>query len=61
MPLITMGNLARPTGLISSESFSDGHPDKLSDQISDAVLDAALVREPHAHVTAEAAAKGSAS
>ncbi len=38
----------------------DGYPGKIREQISDAVLDAALVREPHAHVTVEAAAKGRA-
>jgi S-adenosylmethionine synthetase len=38
----------------------DGHPDRICEQVSDAVLDAALVREPHAHVTVEAAAKGRA-
>jgi len=58
MPFITTGNLARPSGLISSESVSDGHPDKICDQISDAVLDAALARNPNARVAVEAAAKG---
>ncbi|MCQ2234282.1 MAG: methionine adenosyltransferase [Paludibacteraceae bacterium] len=37
----------------SSESVSEGHPDKVSDQISDAVLDALLAVDPHAHVAAE--------
>lgn len=58
MPFITIGNIARPTGLISSESVSDGHPDKICDQISDAVLDAALAQDPNARVAVEAAAKG---
>ena len=58
MPFISTGNLARPSGLISSESVSDGHPDKICDQISDAVLDAALARNPNARVAVEAAAKG---
>lgn len=39
--------------IFSSESVSDGHPDKLADQISDAVLDAALTRDPKARVACE--------
>ena len=34
----------------TSESVSEGHPDKLSDAISDAVLDACLERDPNARV-----------
>ncbi len=41
-------------GLFSSESVSEGHPDKLADQISDAVLDAFLTEDPHARVACEA-------
>jgi len=40
-------------GLFSSESVSEGHPDKLADQISDAVLDMFLEREPNARVACE--------
>jgi S-adenosylmethionine synthetase len=40
-------------GLFSSESVSDGHPDKVCDQISDAVLDAFLQRDPLARVACE--------
>ncbi len=40
-------------GLFSSESVSEGHPDKLADQISDAVLDTLLAREPNARVACE--------
>ncbi len=40
-------------GLFSSESVSEGHPDKLADQISDAVLDAFLTEDPHARVACE--------
>lgn len=40
-------------GLFTSESVSEGHPDKLADQISDAVLDAFLAREPSARVACE--------
>lgn len=37
----------------TSESVSEGHPDKISDQISDAVLDAALKQDPSARVAVE--------
>lgn len=40
-------------GLFSSESVSEGHPDKLADRISDAVLDAFLRLEPSARVACE--------
>ncbi len=36
--------------LLSSESVSAGHPDKIADQISDAVLDEALGQDPDARV-----------
>ena len=39
--------------LFTSESVSEGHPDKVSDQISDAILDAILAQDPHARVAAE--------
>lgn len=39
--------------LFSSESVSEGHPDKLCDQIADAVLDACLAADPEAHVACE--------
>jgi S-adenosylmethionine synthetase len=41
--------------LITSESVTEGHPDKLCDQISDAILDAILEKDPHAHVACEVA------
>jgi S-adenosylmethionine synthetase len=37
----------------SSESVSEGHPDKVADQISDAILDAYLSQDPHAKVACE--------
>ena len=40
----------------TSESVTEGHPDKICDQISDAVLDAILEQDPHAHVACEVAA-----
>lgn len=39
--------------LFTSESVSEGHPDKIADQISDAVLDALLREDPHARVACE--------
>jgi S-adenosylmethionine synthetase len=39
--------------LFTSESVTEGHPDKLADQISDAVLDAILVDDPHGRVACE--------
>lgn len=39
--------------LFTSESVSEGHPDKVADQISDAVLDAILMQDPHARVACE--------
>ena len=41
------------TYLFTSESVSEGHPDKLCDQISDAVLDACLQDDPESHVACE--------
>lgn len=39
--------------IISSESVTEGHPDKICDQISDAILDAILTEDPDAHVACE--------
>ena len=39
--------------LFTSESVSEGHPDKVADQISDAILDAILTHDPRARVAAE--------
>ena len=39
--------------LFTSESVSEGHPDKLADQVSDAILDAILTEDPHARVACE--------
>ena len=39
--------------LFTSESVSEGHPDKVADQISDAILDAVLAQDPTARVAAE--------
>ena len=45
------------TTVFTSESVSEGHPDKLSDQISDAILDALLVQDPNARVACETMVK----
>lgn len=42
-----------PSYLFTSESVTEGHPDKLCDQISDAVLDAILAEDPNARVACE--------
>jgi S-adenosylmethionine synthetase len=39
--------------IFTSESVSEGHPDKMADQVSDAVLDAILAEDPHARVACE--------
>ena len=39
--------------LFTSESVTEGHPDKIADQISDAVLDQALAADPHSRVACE--------
>jgi len=43
--------------LFTSESVSEGHPDKMADQVSDAVLDAILAEDKHARVACETAFK----
>ena len=47
-PVLTNGNY-----LFTSESVSEGHPDKVADQISDALLDEFLARDPESHVALE--------
>ncbi|MCA9539198.1 MAG: methionine adenosyltransferase, partial [Myxococcales bacterium] len=43
--------------LFTSESVTEGHPDKISDQISDAILDALLEQDPHSRVACETLVK----
>ena len=43
--------------LFTSESVSEGHPDKMCDQISDGILDALLERDPHSRVACETLVK----
>ena len=45
--------MVRTNYIFTSESVSEGHPDKLCDRVSDAVLDAFLTEEPEARVAAE--------
>lgn len=49
--------MASPSVLFTSESVTEGHPDKMCDQISDAVLDALLEQDPMARVACETAVK----
>jgi len=47
------GPKSRTTHLFTSESVTEGHPDKIADQISDAILDAALADDPMSRVACE--------
>src|SRR4051812_32981097 len=49
--------MTSPSLLFSSESVTEGHPDKICDQISDAVLDWALTQTPMARVACESGIK----
>ena len=44
------------THQFTSESVTEGHPDKLCDQVSDAILDAILAKDPTARVACEVVA-----
>jgi S-adenosylmethionine synthetase len=46
-----------PSLLFTSESVTEGHPDKICDQISDAILDACLEQDPYSRVACETATK----
>lgn len=50
--------MAAPKMLLTSESVTEGHPDKVCDQISDGVLDAIYAIDPYGRVACEAAASG---
>ena len=45
--------MAHEEYLFTSESVTEGHPDKIADQISDAVLDAIIAKDPDARVACE--------
>jgi S-adenosylmethionine synthetase len=47
--------MSSPQYFFTSESVSEGHPDKLCDQVSDAILDAILTQDPNARVACEVA------
>src|SRR5437588_8170968 len=47
--------MKNPKSFFTSESVTEGHPDKLCDQISDGVLDAILAQDPMARVACETA------
>ncbi len=49
--------MTAPSLLFTSESVTEGHPDKMCDQISDAVLDAIMEQDPYARVACETAVK----
>ena len=50
------GNTTMARKLFTSESVTEGHPDKICDQISDAILDAILDKDPDARVACETTA-----
>ncbi len=50
---------ASPEHIFTSESVSEGHPDKIADQISDAILDAYLANDPKSRVACETLVKNS--
>ena len=47
--------------LFTSESVTEGHPDKVCDKISDAVLDSILAQDSKAHVACETTVRSTAS
>jgi S-adenosylmethionine synthetase len=54
---MTTSFMTSPKLLFTSESVTEGHPDKMCDQISDAVLDACLEQDPRSRVACETAVK----
>ena len=48
-----MSELSDSEFLFTSESVTEGHPDKIADQISDGVLDAVMAADPHGRVACE--------
>jgi S-adenosylmethionine synthetase len=53
---MTMTFMSSPSLLMTSESVTEGHPDKLCDQIADAILDEIIAHDPEAHVACEVTA-----
>ena len=54
---MTTNFMTAPSLLFTSESVTEGHPDKMCDQISDAILDAIIAQDPMARVACETAIK----
>ena len=54
---MSLSFIESPSLLFTSESVTEGHPDKMCDQISDAVLDACLEQDPRSRVACETATK----
>ena len=52
---MTSSFFSSPLYMLTSESVTEGHPDKLCDQISDAILDTILEKDPYARVACETA------
>ena len=52
---MTTSFMSSPSLMFTSESVTEGHPDKMCDQISDAVLDAMLALDPNSRVACETA------
>jgi S-adenosylmethionine synthetase len=52
---MTTSFMSSPSMLLTSESVTEGHPDKLCDQVSDAVLDALITQDPMSRVACETA------
>ncbi len=52
---MTSSFFSSPVYMLTSESVTEGHPDKLCDQISDAILDVILEKDPYARVACETA------
>ena len=53
---MTMTFMSSPSLLVTSESVTEGHPDKVCDQIADAILDEIIAHDPEAHVACEVVA-----
>ena len=53
---MTMTFMSSPSLLVTSESVTEGHPDKVCDQIADAILDEIIAHDPEGHVACEVVA-----
>ncbi len=53
---MTMTFMSSPSLLVTSESVTEGHPDKVCDQIADAILDEIIAHDPDAHCACEVVA-----